>query len=273
METVVVLDYGMSNLRSVAKALEHVSRGRHRVVVSGTAADLERAERVVFPGQGAIGECMSHLGAMGILEALHEVVHTKPFLGICLGLQALMDWSAEGNGTAGLGVCSGRVLRFTHGLTDPNTGERLKIPHMGWNAVSPTRPHPLWAGIAPGERFYFVHSYYVAPEDQGLGRGHHRLRLVVRRRARARRDLRRTVPPRKEPAGRPAASRKLPQMGAMSESASTAFDLPDPKNAALQLGDQSASRSRTGCPGCSFTRSTRRPFDGCFVALPSWESR
>lgn len=166
-ETVVVLDYGMSNLRSVAKALEHVSRGRHRVVVSGTAADLKRAERVVFPGQGAIGECMSHLGAMGILEALREVVHTKPFLGICLGLQALMDWSAEGNGTAGLGVCSGRVLRFTPGLTDPNTGERLKIPHMGWNAVSPTRPHPLWAGIAPGERFYFVHSYYVAPEDQG----------------------------------------------------------------------------------------------------------
>ena len=166
-ETVVVLDYGMSNLRSVAKALEHVSRGRHRVVVSGTAADLERAERVVFPGQGAIGECMSHLGAMGIIEALREVVHTKPFLGICLGLQALMDWSAEGNGTAGLGVCSGRVLRFTHGLTDPNTGERLKIPHMGWNAVSPTRPHPLWAEIAPGERFYFVHSYYVAPEDQG----------------------------------------------------------------------------------------------------------
>ncbi len=166
-ETVVVLDYGMSNLRSVAKALEHVSRGRHRVVVSGTTTDLERAERVVFPGQGAIGECMSHLGAMGIIEALREVVHTKPFLGICLGLQALMDWSAEGNGTAGLGVCSGRVLRFTHGLTDPNTGERLKIPHMGWNAVSPTRPHPLWAGIAPGERFYFVHSYYVSPEDQG----------------------------------------------------------------------------------------------------------
>ena len=166
-ETVVVLDYGMSNLRSVAKALEHVSRGRHRVVVSGTAADLERAERVVFPGQGAIGECMSHLGAMGIIEALREVVHTKPFLGICLGLQALMDWSAEGNGTAGLGVCSGRVLRFTHGLTDPSTGERLKVPHMGWNAVSPTRPHPLWAGITPGERFYFVHSYYVAPEDQG----------------------------------------------------------------------------------------------------------
>ena len=166
-ETVVVLDYGMSNLRSVAKALEHVSRGRHRVVVSGTAADLERADRLVFPGQGAIGECMSHLGAMGIIEALREVVHTKPFLGICLGLQALMDWSAEGNGTAGLGVCSGRVVRFTHGLMDPNTGERLKIPHMGWNAVSPTRPHPLWAGIAPGERFYFVHSYYVAPEDQG----------------------------------------------------------------------------------------------------------
>ncbi len=164
--TVVVLDYGMSNLRSVAKALEHVSHGRQRIVVSGTAADLERAERVVFPGQGAIGECMSHLSAMGIIDVLREIATTKPFLGICLGLQALMDWSAEGDGTAGLGLCSGRVLRFAPGLTDPATGERLKIPHMGWNTVSPTLPHPLWAGIAPAERFYFVHSFYVAPEDR-----------------------------------------------------------------------------------------------------------
>jgi glutamine amidotransferase len=167
-DSVVVLDYGMSNLRSVAKALEHVSRGRHRIVVSGTAADLERAGRVVFPGQGAITECMSHLGAMGIREPLLQAIRTKPFLGICLGLQALMEWSAEGDGTAGLGLYAGRVLRFGSGLTDPETGERLKVPHMGWNAVSPTHPHPLWAGIAPGERFYFVHSYYVAPEDPGL---------------------------------------------------------------------------------------------------------
>ncbi len=164
--TVVVLDYGMSNLRSVAKALEHVSDGRQRVVVSGTAADLERAERVVFPGQGAIGECMAHLSAMGVIETLREAAQTKPFLGLCLGLQALMDWSAEGDGTAGLGLCPGRVLRFPQGLTDPETGERLKIPHMGWNYAVPTRPHPLFAGIAPGERFYFVHSYHVAPEDE-----------------------------------------------------------------------------------------------------------
>jgi glutamine amidotransferase len=168
-ETVVVLDYGMSNLRSVAKALEFVAGGKkHRILVSGSPADLRKADRVVFPGQGAIGDCMRHLVGMGLDEALRECLESKPFLGICLGLQSLMDHSEEGGGTAGLGIYAGNVSRFPPGLNDPNSGERLKIPHMGWNQVWPARPHPLWEGIEPGARFYFVHSYYVNPVERDL---------------------------------------------------------------------------------------------------------
>jgi imidazole glycerol-phosphate synthase subunit HisH len=168
METVVILDYGMSNLRSVAKALEFISSGKQRVLVSGSVADLKRADRVVFPGQGAIGDCMKHLLALGLTTPLQECVRTKPFLGICLGLQSLMHYSEEGNGTAGLGIYEGKVVRFRPDLRDPRTGERLKIPHMGWNQIWPTQNHPLWDGIEPGSRFYFVHSYYVKPTQQDL---------------------------------------------------------------------------------------------------------
>jgi len=168
METVIVLDYGMSNLRSVAKALEFVSEGRHTIRVSGSPEDLRRADRVVFPGQGAIGDCMRHLIEMGLDAALRDCLTNKPFLGICLGLQSLMERSQEGGGTAGLGLYAGEVVRFPAGLTDPATGERLKIPHMGWNQVWPTHSHPLWEGIEPGARFYFVHSYYVDPAERDL---------------------------------------------------------------------------------------------------------
>jgi glutamine amidotransferase len=168
METVVILDYGMSNLRSVAKALEFISSGKQRVRVSGSVADLKRADRVVFPGQGAIGDCMRHLLVLGLVTSLQECVRTKPFLGICLGLQSLMHYSEEGNGTAGLGIYEGQVVRFRSDLRDPRTGERLKIPHMGWNQIWPTQSHPLWDGIEPGSRFYFVHSYYVKPTRQDL---------------------------------------------------------------------------------------------------------
>jgi len=161
MERIVVLDYGMGNLRSVAKALERVAAPRQRIEVSGERGALERAARVVFPGQGAIRDCMAELERRGLVEPLLEALAVKPFLGICLGLQALMETSEEDAATAGLGVIAGAVRRFPRDAG----GGRLKIPHMGWNNVYPAVAHPLLAGIEPGERFYFVHSYYVEPRD------------------------------------------------------------------------------------------------------------
>lgn len=168
MQTVVVVDYGMSNLRSVAKALEFVADRDTRIVVSGAAADIEKADRVVFPGQGAIGDCMRHLQSMDLVRVLRETVRRKPFLGICLGLQSLLQHSQEDGGTEGLGIYAGDVVHFPTPLIDPQSGERLKIPHMGWNQVAQTQAHPLWRGIESGARFYFVHSYFVEPVDRGL---------------------------------------------------------------------------------------------------------
>jgi glutamine amidotransferase len=164
VETVAVIDYGVSNLRSVAKALEHVAGGRHRIEVTGDLGAISRAARVVFPGQGAIGQCMASLADRGLVETLRAALVAKPFLGICLGLQSLMDRSDEDGGTACLGLIPGRAVRFPGDLVDPASGARLKIPHMGWNRVQPAGPHPLWAGIEPGTRFYFVHSYHVVPD-------------------------------------------------------------------------------------------------------------
>jgi glutamine amidotransferase len=165
MTTVAVIDYGMGNLRSVCKALEHVAP-RARVVLTADAAELGRADRAVFPGQGAIAGCMTALGRDGLRESLLAALRDKPFLGICLGLQALYESSEEGGGTPCLGILPGRVRRFPESR-DPATGQANKIPHMGWNRVHQERAHPLWAGIAPGERFYFVHSYYVESLQAG----------------------------------------------------------------------------------------------------------
>ncbi|MGH8581327.1 MAG: imidazole glycerol phosphate synthase subunit HisH [Gammaproteobacteria bacterium] len=172
MESVVVIDYGMSNLRSVAKALERVGEGRHRVLVTSDPRALREAARVVFPGQGAIADCMRQLRAMQLIEPLCEAIGSRPFLGICLGLQTLMERSEEGGGTPGLGLYPGSVVRFPHPLLDPASGERLKVPHMGWNEVWPDRPHALWQGIEPGARFYFVHSYFVRPCEELLSAAH-----------------------------------------------------------------------------------------------------
>jgi glutamine amidotransferase len=158
MNTVAVIDYGMGNLRSVCKAIEHVAP-KTRVRLVSNAADMRSADRVVFPGQGAIVGCMRALQNSGVREPLFEALRSKPFLGLCLGLQALYESSEEGGGTPCLGVLSGRVRRF-----DPprNGTERpLKVPHMGWNHVHQSRAHPLWRGISDDTRFYFVHSYYV----------------------------------------------------------------------------------------------------------------
>ncbi len=168
MERVVVIDYRMGNLRSVAKALVHVAEERAEISVTSDAKAIGDADRVVFPGQGAIRDCMLELEKHSLVEAVREAVASKPFLGICLGQQALMESSEEHAGTAGLGIFPGSVKRFSNDARDESTGRRLKVPHMGWNDVRFVKKHPLWQGINDGEYFYFVHSYYVAPQDDDV---------------------------------------------------------------------------------------------------------
>ncbi|MDO8348333.1 MAG: imidazole glycerol phosphate synthase subunit HisH [Rugosibacter sp.] len=163
MTTVAVVDYGMGNLRSVAKALEHVAPDAD-VRVTANAAEIAAAERVVVPGQGAMPDCMRALSERGLREAIVRAAREKPFLGICVGLQMLFGHAEEGNVT-GLDVFPGRVPRFPPEYMHAADGSRLKVPHMGWNQVRQVNPHPLWNGIADATRFYFVHSYYVAPTD------------------------------------------------------------------------------------------------------------
>jgi glutamine amidotransferase len=171
VEKVVVIDYGMGNLRSVAKALQHVANGNADVVVSSDKHTIGNADRVVFPGQGAIRDCMVELSAHGLMDAVRNAIAEKPFLGICLGQQALMDHSEEHPETRGLGIFPGTVNRFPSGARDESTGALLKVPHMGWNSVTLVREHPLWQGIERGSYFYFVHSYYIRPEDATLAAG------------------------------------------------------------------------------------------------------
>ena len=150
----------MGNLRSVAKAIEHVASGR-KVVVTADPQVVAAAERVVFPGQGAMPDCMRELDVRGLRPAVLAAARDKPFLGICIGLQMLFEHSDEGD-VAGLGVFAGDVRRFPDERMVDRSGQRLKVPHMGWNRVR-QNPHALWAGIADGARFYFVHSYCVQP--------------------------------------------------------------------------------------------------------------
>jgi glutamine amidotransferase len=164
--TVAVVDYGMGNLRSVAKAIEHVAP-EQQVLVTSDSAEIAAADRVVVPGQGAMPDCMRELGQRGLRDAVVRAAAEKPFLGICVGLQMLFGRAAEGN-VMGLGILPGRVPRFPAAAMIGAGGDRLKVPHMGWNEVNQAAPHPLWSGIADGARFYFVHSYYVEPEGPEL---------------------------------------------------------------------------------------------------------
>jgi glutamine amidotransferase len=159
----------MGNLRSVAKAIEHVAPGLE-VTVTSDAKAVSRAQRVVFPGQGAMPDCMREMDARGLRAAVIEAAQAKPFLGICIGLQMLFDASEEGD-TPGLALLPGRVVRFPAAKMVDAQGARLKVPHMGWNEVRQTVSHPLWEGIAQGSRFYFVHSYYPAPAVRALAAG------------------------------------------------------------------------------------------------------
>jgi imidazole glycerol-phosphate synthase subunit HisH len=169
MNSIVVVDYGMGNLRSVAKALGHVAP-QAQVQVSSDPRALAAADRVVFPGQGAMPDCMRELESRGLRPALLEAAANKPFLGICIGLQMLFQHSEEGD-VAGLGLFEGAVRRFAQPLHDIDGG-KLKVPHMGWNEVRRDMPHhPLWQGIDEGTRFYFVHSYYPDVEDSRIVAG------------------------------------------------------------------------------------------------------
>jgi glutamine amidotransferase len=164
MPSIAVIDYGMGNLRSVSKALEHVAP-EHRVTVTQSARKILEADRVVFPGQGAIRDCMHELHRLALIDVLRTAAATRPFLGICLGPQALMACSEENGGIEGLGIMPGTVLWFGDMLRDSSTGFRAKIPHMGWNRVHQTRVHPLWQDIPQESWFYFVHSYYLQPHS------------------------------------------------------------------------------------------------------------
>lgn len=166
MSDVAIIDYGMGNLRSVAKAIEHVAP-ETRVIVTSDPTVVAAAGRVVFPGQGAMPDCMRELDLRGLREAVLDAAARKPFLGICIGQQMLFGHSEEGN-VDGLGVLPGRVVRFSDARMIAADGSRLKVPHMGWNEVRQRVPHPLWAGIPDGERFYFVHSYFVVPDESAL---------------------------------------------------------------------------------------------------------
>jgi len=162
---IAVVDYGMGNLRSVSKALEHVAPGAS-VNVTSDPAQVTGADRVVFPGQGAMPDCMRELDARGLRPAVIEASRSRPFLGICIGLQMLFEKSEEG-ATPGLGILAGEVRRFPHGLAGAD-GARLEVPHMGWNGVVETLDHPLWRDIPSGERFYFVHSFFAAPRERAV---------------------------------------------------------------------------------------------------------
>jgi glutamine amidotransferase len=160
----------MGNLRSVAKAIEHVAP-QCKVAVTSDPDVVRRAGRIVFPGQGAMPDCMREMDARGLRAPLLEAARDKPFLGICIGLQMLFEHSEEGD-TPGLSLLPGRVRRFPAAEMVDAQGAKLKVPHMGWNEVHQTGQHPLWAGIPDGTRFYFVHSYFAQPAESRLTAGY-----------------------------------------------------------------------------------------------------
>ena len=168
MQTIAIIDYNMGNLHSVERAGVHVANGAN-VVVTADPSVILHADRVVFPGQGAARDCMRELETRGMAEVVREAMQTKPFLGICMGMQVLMQHSEENGGIECLGLYDGNVRYF--GAAHQAKAVRLKIPQMGWNQIWQQTAHPLWNGIADGARFYFVHSYYIEPADKTLMTG------------------------------------------------------------------------------------------------------
>ena len=167
--SVAIIDYGMGNLHSVASALAHISPESH-IHISADRQTIINADRVVFPGVGAMGDCMAEIRRLGFDKLMAEITASgKPVLAICVGMQALLEHSEENNGVDGIGLLPGRARFFGNDLVDQQ-GQRLKVPHMGWNQVEQTIDHPLWQGIDNHSRFYFVHSYYIESSRDIAGR-------------------------------------------------------------------------------------------------------
>lgn len=167
METIGVIDYGMGNLHSLAKSLERVA-GEQRILVSYDTKALLECDRLVLPGVGGVRACMDELRRLELDQMVIEAARKRPLLGICLGMQVLLERSDENGGVNALGLIPGGVVRFPDPAPETDHTlhhERLKVPHMGWNRVHQTRPHPVWAGVPDDSWFYFVHSYYAAPQN------------------------------------------------------------------------------------------------------------
>ena len=218
---VAVIDYGMGNLHSVASALEHV--GAEQVLVTHDAELIRQADRVVFPGVGAMRDCMAEIRRLKCDQLLADALleQQKPVLAICVGMQALMTRSEENAGVDCLDLIPGNVRYFGSSLNSAE-GERLKVPHMGWNEVHQTRDHSLWQGIEDRTRFYFVHSYYVDAAQRDLVAGSTGLRCACRRGPGQGQFIRGAVSPGKKPHRWAATVEKLP---AMEWAMLTAFDI------------------------------------------------
>jgi glutamine amidotransferase len=168
MRTVAVIDYGMGNLRSVAQAVMAAAHDSNiQVVITAKPEEVQAAERVVLPGQGAMRDCMRELHDSGLMPAVLDAAANKPLFGVCVGMQMLLNHSAEGgaDGTACLGLIPGEVVKFDLAGQHQADGSRFKVPQMGWNQVRQTQAHPLWAGVPDNSYFYFVHSFYARPLD------------------------------------------------------------------------------------------------------------
>jgi glutamine amidotransferase len=181
MRTVAVVDYGMGNLRSVTNAVRHAAQGSgYDIVLTNRPDDVRAAERIVLPGQGAMPDCMREFRESGLMESVLEGAAAKPLMGVCVGMQMLLDRSDEGP-TSGLGLIAGEVKKFDLAGQRQPDGSRYKVPQMGWNRVFQMRPHPVWAGVADGSYFYFVHSFYARPSDarHSLGEAEYGVRFTA----------------------------------------------------------------------------------------------
>lgn len=171
MEKISIIDYGSGNLLSVYKALKFVSGSTYDIRITSDEAEVSSSDKIVFPGQGAIKDCMKNLKKQKLDQTITKLTKNRPFFGICLGLQSLMEFSEEGGGVNCLGLVSGKVKRFDREKAIITKTEKFKVPHMGWNQVKFTRDHPLLKGLDDNTYFYFVHSFFVEPIDQKLALG------------------------------------------------------------------------------------------------------
>ena len=160
MSTIAIVDYGMSNLSSVVKAVEYVAPNE-KVIISSNSKEIDDADKIIFPGQGAAKKCINSIFDKNLDKVITKISKEKPFLGICMGMQVLMDYSEENNGTECLGLIKGKVKKF-----QSSKKSQIKIPHMGWNKISKKNEHPIWNKIDNDSYFYFVHSYFIEPEDK-----------------------------------------------------------------------------------------------------------